>query len=311
MEYVSHSSSGPTGSATPEPKAARRDGVTVDQVNGAIEKLVREGVAVTLRSVRAEIGSGSLTTIQKHLSARRQAPSDFAPESALSPQVLRVLDAELGRVVRDRTAHLEDEARSTRASLEQVLEENETLRQAHNAAENVIEAQRASLHEQYGKEGALKGQLQELGEFLAIARSEAETARQALALSQQQLQAKEERCAFLTADIQAVRQDLLDTRSELEKTTRDVEAARRTVSALERQVAAMQTVNVALEASVEKNNRLQNELQEVHSRAAVLEVTKNSLEERLTEAKQLLVRTEENAQHLLDKVLTASPTEHK
>lgn len=268
---------------------------------------MREGVPVSLRSVRAEIGSGSLTTIQKHLFARRQAPSDFAPESALSPQVLRVLDAELGRVVRDRTAHLEHEARSTRASLEQVLEENETLRQARDAAENFIEVQRASLHEQSGKIGAIKGQLQEVRELLESSRSEAETARQALALSQQQLNSKEERCTLLTADLQTVRLDLVNTRNELDKTKRDAEDARHAVAALEAKLTASQSAIGAYESSLAKSEELQSELQDVYGRFAVVEVARSSLEERLAEAKQLLARSEANAQQLLDKVLSSPP----
>jgi len=292
----------------------RREGISFEDVKKAADKLLAEGFAASLRGVRAELGNtGSLSTISKHLDTLRanQRPATNGAPSSLSPQVASALAADIDRVVRERTSQADANLKDSKASMELLLEENETLQLAAGETEALLEAARASLGEQTGTVSEMRAQLQALSGQLATSTTEGEAARQALALSREQQHASEERCSHLESELRDARQEVLSTRRELTVARQETEAARGAAAALQAQLASKQQVEDYLKDAAAKSQRHQQDLEDARLRLSALEVERTSLSERLSEAKQGLVRAEANVQQLLEKLLSGTlPIEH-
>lgn len=270
---------------------------------------MREGMQVSLRSVRGELGTGSLGTIQKHLSTLRetQSPLQESTPPALSPVVVRAMASEMDRAVAERTARMEGDLKEARTSVDLLVEENEALRTASSEAEAAYESTHATLSEQSGRVATLQVQLGSMGDQLAAARGEAEVARQGLAISREQLHASEERCTLLESELRAARAELVEVRRELTQSRQEGDAARATVRAVQAQLASKQQVEDYLRDAASEAQRLRQDLEEARLRLSGLEVERTSLAERLGESKQALARAEANVQQLLDKVVSGAP----
>ena len=102
-----------------------REGLSFEQVEEAAKKITGRGERVSLRSVRAELGSGSLTTIQRHLndmqgSTKRQTANKVDAALELPEKVVQALLAEIEAVkqaVREEMQQELDEARADRDAL--------------------------------------------------------------------------------------------------------------------------------------------------------------------------------------------------
>lgn len=251
----------------------RRDGVSFEDVKRAVEKLTQEGLPVSLRSVRAELGTGSLSTLQRHLHALRMLSSPQADaQSPLSAQVLRALATEFHRVTTERTAKISADLKDAQASIEMLVDENEALHLSSAETTELLERTRASLAENTGTADTLRTQLADMSGQLAAAKLDAEAARQALAILQEQKNASEHRRNQAEADLHALRQELVELR--------------RTLSAGKEQH--------------------QKQLAETKLRLASLETERSSLTERVTELRTALARSEEHAQQLLEKLLSSA-----
>lgn len=79
-------------------------GITQQQVLAAVDALTARGERATIRAVRAELGTGSLGTIQRHM--LQVQPGGSAPAAELSPDVLRALTHEVQRVTAAAVADL-------------------------------------------------------------------------------------------------------------------------------------------------------------------------------------------------------------
>jgi aminopeptidase N len=79
-------------------------GITQQQVLAAVDALTARGERATIRAVRAELGTGSLGTIQSHM--LQVQPGGSAPAAELSPDVLRALAHEVQRVTASAVADL-------------------------------------------------------------------------------------------------------------------------------------------------------------------------------------------------------------
>lgn len=288
--------------------AKRRDGVSFEDVKRVVEKLTQKGLRVSLRQVRAELGTGSLSTVQKHLLALRTLEAPVMPEGPqpLSSQVLRALAAEVERTTLERTSRIDAELQDAQSSIELLVQENEALRvSVIETAEN-SEKLRESLAESAGTLDALRAQLTAVNVQLTACQVSAETAGQSLAVSQEQRHAAESRAEQLAAELRAGHQELLSLRQELTGSRRDAEDARRAVVALEVQLRAKQQIEEQFKASTAAMQQRIQELEAAQVRLAVSESERSIQAERMKEMKAALARAEENAQQLLDKLLSGT-----
>lgn len=288
--------------------AKPREGVSFEDVKRVVEKLTQKGLRASLRLVRAELGTGSLSTVHKHLQALRSLETSVVSESPppLSSQVLRALATEVERTTLERTSRIDTELRDAQSSIELLLQENEALRAAALVTAESAEKLRESLAESAGTLDALRAQLTAVNAQLTSAQSSAETARQSLAVLQEQRHAAEGRAEQLAAELRAGHQELLSLRQELTDSRRDAEEARCTVAALEVQVRAKQQLEEQFKASTAAMQQRIQELEAAQVRLAVSESERTIQAERMKEMKAALARAEENAQQLLDKLLSGT-----
>lgn len=74
-----------------------REGIGLEQVAAAADALVGEGQQPSIRAVRERLGTGSMNTIQKHLSAWRASRPSVAPVHELPPALSAAIAAEIER----------------------------------------------------------------------------------------------------------------------------------------------------------------------------------------------------------------------
>lgn len=123
-------------------------GVTREQVAAAVAALTARGERATIRAVRAELGTGSLSTIQQHMAEIRPA----AGAAELSNDVLRALAQEVQRVAAEAVAELRASlttAELDRAALavevDRITQQLADVAAARDVAERELAVTRATL----------------------------------------------------------------------------------------------------------------------------------------------------------------------
>ena len=169
---------------------AGRAGITFEQVAAIADATAAQGDRPTLRGVRAELGTGSLGTIQKHLAAWQNSRRQIVTSSATLPtEIQRVILSEIERAVSEARAELEADLAATKGALAELADDNE-----QQAAQ--IEQQAAQLGEsaavgqqQIGRIAQLETDLTNAAEEIKREREEAANARQSLAKAELRLEA--------------------------------------------------------------------------------------------------------------------------
>jgi chromosome segregation ATPase len=166
-----------------------RQGVTFEQVAAIADAIAAQGNRPTLRGVRAELGTGSLGTIQKHLAAWQGTRRQIVTSSATLPtEIQRVILGEIERTVSEARAELESE-------LAAALGDRDALTDDNLAQSEQIEQQTARLAEVEAGSQQQAGRILQLETDLAAAgaeikreRDEAANGRQALARAELRLE---------------------------------------------------------------------------------------------------------------------------
>ena len=195
-------------------QAAGRTGITYDQVAVVADTLAALGERPTLRGVRAELGTGSMGTIQKHLAqwqgSRRQIVTSAA---SLPTEIQRVILSEIERSISEARAELEGDLAATKGDRDALAEDNEQqTEQIEQLAARLAEIE-ATGQQQAGRIGQLDADLLTAREATERERSIAEQARQALAKAELRLEALPK----VEAEVDRLRQAL-----EIERQARTV-----------------------------------------------------------------------------------------
>ena len=195
-------------------QTAGRTGITYDQVAVVADTLAARGERPTLRGVRAELGTGSMGTIQKHLAqwqgSRRQIVTSAA---SLPTEIQRVILSEIERSISEARAELEGDLAATKGDRDALAEDNEQqTEQIEQQAARLVEIE-ATGQQQAGRIGQLDADLLTARETTERERSIAEQARQALAKAELRLEALPK----VEAEVDRLRQAL-----EIERQARTV-----------------------------------------------------------------------------------------
>ncbi|WP_119156124.1 DNA-binding protein [Caldimonas tepidiphila] len=227
-----------------------RKGVTPEAVAAAAEALAARGQVPSNRSVRTELGgTGSLSTIARHLATWRAERISVTAPAELPPTIAKAIQAEIERITSERCAELQarlrtaDQERMDLATEGCELEaECERLRQALERLEREHEFQARQYQEQANEKA---GQAKVLSQL----QSELEAARigQAQALQEKELhlQRSTELEAARIGQAQALREKELHLQrsTELERQLQQAQAESRTEHeariAAERELASM------------------------------------------------------------------------
>ena len=237
-------------------QTAGRTGITYDQVAVVADTLAALGERPTLRGVRAELGTGSMGTIQKHLAqwqgSRRQIVTSAA---SLPTEIQRVILSEIERSISEARAELESDLAATKGDRDALAEDNEQqTEQIEQQAARLAEIE-ATGQQQAGRIGQLDADLLTARETTERERSIAEQARQALAKAELRLEALPK----VEAEVDRLRQAL-----EVERQARTVAEQSAAVLAekltgIERRVVdaeAREKTAVAKLAELEKQSQL-------------------------------------------------------
>ena len=237
-------------------QTAGRTGITYDQVAVVADTLAARGERPTLRGVRAELGTGSMGTIQKHLAqwqgSRRQIVTSAA---SLPTEIQRVILSEIERSISEARAELESDLAATKGDRDALAEDNEQqTEQIEQQAARLAEIE-ATGQQQAGRIGQLDADLLTARETTERERSIAEQARQALAKAELRLEALPK----VEAEVDRLRQAL-----EVERQARTVAEQSAAVLAekltgIERRVVdaeAREKTAVAKLAELEKQSQL-------------------------------------------------------
>ncbi len=237
-------------------QTAGRTGITYDQVAVVADTIAARGERPTLRGVRAELGTGSMGTIQKHLAqwqgSRRQIVTSAA---SLPTEIQRVILSEIERSISEARAELESDLAATKGDRDALAEDNEQqTEQIEQQAARLAEIE-ATGQQQAGRIGQLDADLLTARETTERERSIAEQARQALAKAELRLEALPK----VEAEVDRLRQAL-----EVERQARTVAEQSAAVLAekltgIERRVVdaeAREKTAVAKLAELEKQSQL-------------------------------------------------------
>lgn len=286
---------------------SRKRGAPVSRadVDRARAKLRSQGKSEDLRSILAEVGRGSLSTIHTHVKALDEdaAQTGMTEPSALSPHITKALASEIDRLVKERTAHLAGRLEDATSSLDIVVEEAEGLRAAAAESAVQLDSVRASLAEQVGVTTALRSQAETFGSRLNSAREEAEDARQQLALVRAQHDASEEARSHAQLECSRLREEAAEIRRELQRTREELEAERRECIVLGVKLTAAAATETFLKQAAERAQHLQAELGDERSRLSASEAERVGLTQRLDDTRRTLTAAEATLQKLIDRLL--------
>jgi chromosome segregation ATPase len=179
-----------------------RTGVTFEQVAVIADTIAAQGNRPTLRGVRAELGTGSMGTIQKHLTAWQGTRRAIVTSSATLPtEIQRVILGEIERAVSEARAELEADLAATKGSLDALADDNITQsEQIDQQAARLAEVEAGS-QQQAGRILQLEADLAAAGADIKRERDEAANGRQALARAELRL----EQLPLLQADAERLR----------------------------------------------------------------------------------------------------------
>jgi colicin import membrane protein len=104
-----------------------RTGVTYDAVASAAEAMLASGTRVTLRAVRENIGTGSLGTIQRHLSRWQDGQQLLKkPDVVLSPELSRSIQNEIQKSIAEVRSEMSQEIDETKSARNELAIESES-----------------------------------------------------------------------------------------------------------------------------------------------------------------------------------------
>lgn len=178
-----------------------RAGLSYDDVAQAADRVAGRGERVTLRSVRAELGTGSLTTIGRHLEdyqggKRRETANRVDAALELPERIVEAIQAEI-------------EAQR-RGALEEQAEELETLKADRDALTAEVERLSKEIETAQSERAAHEGRAAELTRGLDIERS-------ARIRAEEKLQSVREQLAVAAATAKEVEQLRADLKAEQER----------------------------------------------------------------------------------------------
>ena len=171
-------------------QSAGRTGITFEQVAAVADAIAARGDRPTLRGVRAELGSGSMGTIQKHLAAWQGTRRQIVASAATLPtEIQRVILSEIEREVDAARAELEGELAATKGDRDTLADDNEAQSVLIEQQAAQLDESEATRQQQAGRIAQLETDLAARADEIKRERDEAASARQSLAKAELRLEA--------------------------------------------------------------------------------------------------------------------------
>lgn len=166
-----------------------RVGITYEQVAAAADAISARGERPTLRGVRNEMGTGSLGTIQKHLSAWQGQRRQIVTSAATLPtEIQRVILEEIEREVGAARSELEAELAEVKGDRDTLADDNEAQAEQIEQQTVRLEEAEATIQQQAGRITQLEADIATAWQATERERGISEQARQALAKTELRLE---------------------------------------------------------------------------------------------------------------------------
>ncbi len=209
-----------------------RPGITAEQVAAAAEALAAEGAAVTIKAVLARLGSGSETTILKHLRAWRDSrPAAQAAAPELPPHIAAALSAELARVAAEAREPLLSQLASQRDEMDQVISESDERAEQIDELAEQLAAVTTDRDQAQALAGERADEIRRLSEALAVERA----AKDALVLEAATLRLKTDNQGEQLGELKAA---VATAKTALDEAAQGRQAAERALAGVEAREAA-------------------------------------------------------------------------
>ena len=153
----------------------RQKGLSREDVFHCAEKMIREGKNPTITGIREQLGTGSLTTIQKYLALWKRENPEAGTEAPLEfPGVTRAVREEIAKAIKS----AQDAYRQEKATMEkEATEWREEIERLQEDRERLEKKLQETLADKNATEGRLEGRTEELLQEIGRLREELETER--------------------------------------------------------------------------------------------------------------------------------------
>lgn len=209
-----------------------RQGLSFEAVATAAQKISERGERVTLRSVRAELGEGSLTTIQRHLtdwqgSKERKQAAKVDAGLELPANIVKAIMHEIETA----RAAVEEELRG---QLDDALADREALAgEIERLKEEHLEAQ-IRANQEIGKNEVLQAQLAAMTKFKNDAEQEARN-------EKSRAEACTARLESAARELENAKANTKEAKAEAKQAHEEAAELRETAAELRGQIAALKT----------------------------------------------------------------------
>ncbi|MDO3615292.1 DNA-binding protein [Ralstonia pseudosolanacearum] len=271
-----------------------RQGISYEQVANAADTLVAEQLKPTLTAVRERLGSGSMNTIHRHLTAwqGRQKPA-ARKLGELNPRVLSALGSELSRAAEDAAAEAEGALAQAMSEMAVLASTGEALEAERDALAQELQQVATERDKLAGKAAEQAAEIDRLNTESERERAELATVRRALAQVELRLEA-----------VPHLERDLAELRTQLaaEQATRI--AADRAAAVAEAQRDAADT------GRMQANERLANaesREHQVRAQLAEAQAAHERTREKLTEVVGLEAGAQAELRMLREQVEASKP----
>ncbi|PIV91308.1 MAG: hypothetical protein COZ77_10215 [Gallionellales bacterium CG_4_8_14_3_um_filter_54_18] len=191
---------------------ARTTSLTYEQIAGAADAITVRGERVTTRSVRDELGSGSMATVLRFLQdwRNRSNRQGQAVDEMLDLAVIKAINTHIGLRVRDATASASERNAELLTEIDGLLVENEKQASTIEEQAGNIESWKTSHAAVSARVGELENTVARLTEELLGERQTGEQARIALAKAELRLEA----VPRFETEVAQLRAELLQSQKE-------------------------------------------------------------------------------------------------
>lgn len=280
-------------------QTAGRAGIKFEEVAAVADAIAARGDRPTLRGVRAEIGSGSMGTIQKHLATWQSQRRQIVTSSATLPtEIQRVIIAEIEREIDAARATLEAELVATVDARDALADDNEQQAEQIEQQTALINELEINSQKQAVRISQLESDLEKMRQTADHERNIAEQARQALAKAELRLEA----LPRVEAENERLRDalELAKTRSTSAEQLAAV-TAEKLASAEMRLMDSQAREKQIIETLAEAKKDAENKAQELEKEYKAAEQRANEAELKSAELRGKLAAFETNQINLFDK----------
>lgn len=236
------------------------------EVSQAAESLIAAGEKPTIRNLRAKLGTGSLSTIQRHFSVWRDAkPIKSASANELSAGLLNAIASEIERAAAAAKADVESELVAARQEADDLATDGQLREEEQQSLQAELVVIRGEREQLLARVSMMESELTQARIGIEAEKMAAEVARVAVAKAELKLEGLADRTVVQQDEIVGLRAELSLAQGQIIELSRDLAVSRAEVKAeiatVERLEASIKRLDVERAAADERYEAERLEIQ--------------------------------------------------